>query len=250
MTETQTRTPALLSPSTPTGNAVQADEKDGYSPLRHAVAQHIETLQRDYCKNRSYAVRTLAQLRRGIGRQATELSELWGLLGIEEFHAKRLARGQAPASEAVAERAERAAHIAVTLWALHQQSERTAVTHRSDGTSVGAAVRRLMSGAESDEGIRKRFVRAGSASTLAVMAQRLRELVVLFRANEIPVPLDYGLLAEQLEEWQRPGGPARIRQAWGRGFHAYRAPKSGSLPTEPLPQAQTETTTNEMKEDE
>ncbi|MFG3001814.1 type I-E CRISPR-associated protein Cse2/CasB [Streptomyces sp. NPDC048340] len=254
MTDIHDRTSPPSGPGGPTrdgdGDGEQAGREHSYSPLRSAVAQRVLNLQRDYCADRPYAVAALARLRRGVGRQATELPELWGLLGMEGFHAQHFAQWQAPAGEEAAERAERAAHIAVTLWALHQQSERTVFMHRSDGTSVGAAVRRLMSGADSDEGIRKRFVRAGSASTLDVVAQRLRELVVLFRAHESPVPLDYGLLAEQLDQWQRPGGPPRIRQAWGRGYHAYRAPKANAVPPAEVPQARTETSPTEMKEDE
>ncbi|WP_234008819.1 type I-E CRISPR-associated protein Cse2/CasB [Streptomyces sp. Mg1] len=106
--------------------------------------------------------------------------------------------------------------------ALHQQSNRTKRMHVADGASLGTAVRRLMSGSDSDEPIRKRLLRAGTATSFDVLGQRLRELVVLLRTAEIP--LDYGLLAEQLDRWQKPGGPSLVRQAWGRSFHAYRPP--------------------------
>lgn len=220
-------------------------------PLRHAVTRHIRTLQNEYFADRPHAVQTLARLRRGVGRQAAEIPDLWGLVGVEQFYEAQFAQWQMPADEAEAEalRAERAAHVAVTLWALHQQSNRTKRMHVADGPSMGTAVRRLMSGTDSDEPIRKRLVRAGTATTLDVLAQRLRDLIVLLRAAA--VPLDYGLLAEQLDQWQTPGGPSRVRQAWGRSFHAYRAPASrpakngdGVAPATP------EIAANEMKENE
>src|SRR5262249_42686490 len=124
-------------------------------------------------------------------------------------------------------RAENAMHVAVTLWALHQQSHREADMHQTGGPGLGAAVRRSMPDNDIDKPIRKRFVRAATSSSLDVLAQRLREIVVLLRAEAIP--LDYGLLAEQLFQWQQPGGPAQVHRAWGRSFHSYR-PKPTGIP--------------------
>ncbi|GGZ96736.1 hypothetical protein GCM10010371_65810 [Streptomyces subrutilus] len=226
-------TPTIPAPARTQAAPRQPVTKAG--PLRHAITRHINTLQNDYLTDRPHAVQALARLRRGVGRQATEMPDLWGLVGVEQFHAAWLAERQLPAGETQTLRAEQAAHIAVTLWAVHQQSNRTRRMHVADGPSLGSAVRRLMAGTDADEAIRKRLVRAGAATTLDVMSQRLRDLVVLLRTAE--VPLDYGLLAEQLAHWQQPGGPARIRQAWGRSFHAYRAP------ARPAPQDSTDTAT-------
>lgn len=237
--------PSVPAPSRSSTSRRRADTPFG--PLRHAVSQHVQILQNDYRADRSHAVQAVARLRRGVGRQATELPDLWGLVGIEQFQQAYFDQLGAPAGERTALRAERAAHVAVTLWALHQQSNRAMSMHVSGGLSMGAAVRRLMAGSDSDEPIRKRLVRAGTATTLDVLAQRLRDLVVLLRAAEIP--LDYGLLAEQLDQWQRPGGPSQVRQAWGRSFHAQRAAspdatKDRGIPTQP------DIPANEMKEDE
>ncbi|KJY26254.1 hypothetical protein VR44_30555 [Streptomyces katrae] len=201
--------------------------------MRWAVTARVSSLQEGYRKDSPRAVQDLARLRRGIGRQANETPDLWGLLGIEQFYAAQ--PEDRPLSEAKAVRAERAAHVAVTLWALHQQSNRTKAMHADDGASLGAAVRRLMAGTESDEPIRKRLLRAGTATTFDVLSHRLRELVVLLRKAEIP--LDYGLLADHLEQWQKPGGPTRVRQAWGRDFHAYRRPTDPERPRNSTPEA-------------
>ncbi|WUX13296.1 type I-E CRISPR-associated protein Cse2/CasB [Streptomyces sp. NBC_01439] len=193
-------------------------------------------------------MQALARLRRGVGRQPTETPDLWGMVGVEAFHTAYLARRGRPAGEAETLRAERSAHAAVTLWAVHQQSNRSRGMHVAGGPSLGTAVRRLMSGTDADDPVRKRLVRAGTASSLDVLAQRLRDLVTLLRAAE--VPLDYGLLAEQLDQWQRPGGPGQVRQAWGRSFHAYRAPNPRTAKDGDVPVVQLETAANEMRENE
>jgi CRISPR system Cascade subunit CasB len=128
------------------------------------------------------------------------------------------------------EHAEEALHLAVTLWALHQQSHRTMDMH-STGYGLGRAVRVLMSktapaaegagAAKSapalDEPLRRRFVRVGTAASLEVLGQRLREIVLLLRKSE--VPLDYALLADQLYRWQLDSAQAGVRREWGRDFH-------------------------------
>ncbi|MFD9337193.1 type I-E CRISPR-associated protein Cse2/CasB [Streptomyces sp. NPDC060028] len=246
MTDPAPQIPAPASPSEPRLSQAQvAVAAQGLGRLGQSVAQRIRTLQQDYSHDSSQAVQALARLRRGIGRQANEMPDLWGLLGIEQFYAAQPDGHRI--SEAEALRAERAAHVAVTLWALHQQSNRTKRMHVADGASLGTAVRRLMTGTDSDEPIRKRLLRAGTATTFDVLARRLRELVVLLRKADIP--LDYGLLAEHLDRWQKPGGPSQVRQAWGRSFHAYRpSADAGRLESDVPEGPETVASTNETKD--
>jgi CRISPR system Cascade subunit CasB len=178
-----------------------------------AVTAHIGRLQYGYRNDRPEAVAALARIRRGAGKPAGEIPDLWGLTGTEQLYA-------AGWSETRTTQAENAVHTAVTLWALHQQSHRAADMHVAGGPELGSAVRRLMPDAELDEPTRKRFVRAGTASSLNVLAQRLRDLVLLLRREAIP--LDYGLLADQLFQWQQPGGHGQVHRSWGRSFHAHR----------------------------
>ncbi|EGX58184.1 CRISPR-associated Cse2 family protein [Streptomyces zinciresistens K42] len=191
-------------------------------PVGAAVHQRIGVLQRGYLDDRSDAVGALARLRRGIGRPAGETPDLWGLIGTEPLY-ERYERGDL--TEEAMGRAEEAAYAAVTLWSLHQQSHHTARMHRRPGPELGAAVRRLHPGTEIDEPTRKRFVRAGTAATPAELGGRLRDLVLLMRRES--VPLDYGLLADQLHTWQQAGGPARVRRSWGRSYLAVRPVPAG-----------------------
>ncbi|RDG38923.1 type I-E CRISPR-associated protein Cse2/CasB [Streptomyces corynorhini] len=192
-------------------------------PVGAAVHQHITWLQRGYLDDRSDAVGALARLRRGIGRPAGETADLWGLIGTEPLHELYERR---ELTEGALQQAEEAAHAAVTLWSLHQQSHHAARMHRRPGLELGAAVRRLAPGAEIDEPTRKRFVRAGAAATPVVLAGRLRELVLLLRREAIA--LDYGLLADQLQTWQSPGGTQSVRRSWGRSYLAAPRPASDS----------------------
>ncbi|WP_346342064.1 type I-E CRISPR-associated protein Cse2/CasB [Streptomyces sp. SID2563] len=178
-----------------------------------AVHQHITALQSRYLQDESDAVAALARLRRGVARAPGEVPDLWGLTGTEPLY-ERYAQGAFSEEEFLC--AEEAAHTAVTLWSLHQQSHHVSRMHRRPGPELGTAVRRLTPGGAIDEPTRRRFVRVGTAATPVVLATRLRELVLLLRREEIP--LDYGLLADQLHQWTLPGGAQGVRRSWGRSY--------------------------------
>ncbi|WP_055693556.1 type I-E CRISPR-associated protein Cse2/CasB [Streptomyces prasinopilosus] len=203
------------------------------------AAAHIVPWQEGYLQDRSQAVAALARLRRGAGRAAGELPDLWSLIDTDPLHGTGGAGGTGDTADPHAPhgparrlgereliRAEDALHAALTLWAFHQQS-RGAPMHRRHTrerpAGLGAAVRRLMPADGIDEPVRKRLVRAGSAPDLVTLTQRLRDLVSLLRREDIP--LDYALLAGQLYVWQWPDGPAAVRRRWGRSFHEQRRPR-------------------------
>lgn len=213
----------LPAPSTSTSTSGSDRRAHRLGPVGSAVHQHITTLQGRFLKDRSDAVAALARLRRGVGRAPGETPDLWGLTGTEPLH-ERHARGAFSEEEFL--RAEEAAHAAVTLWSLHQQSHHIARMHRRPGPELGTAVRRLAPGAGIDEPTRKRFVRAGTATTPVVLSTRLRELVLLLRREGIP--LDYGLLADQLCQWTLPGGAQRVRRSWGRSYLVVPKPESAA----------------------
>ncbi|MFF2727768.1 type I-E CRISPR-associated protein Cse2/CasB [Streptomyces sp. NPDC058008] len=194
------------------------------------AADHLAPLQRGYLADQSREVAALARLRRGAGREAGQLPDLWSLIDTGPLHAPP--EGARPLDESDLVRAEDALHVALTLWALHQQSRPTGM-HQPDRTDrrrgLGTAVRRMMQPGEIDEPLRKRLVRAGSAPDLATLAQRLRDIVVLLRREDIP--LDYALLAGQLYTWQRPGGADIVRREWGRSFHAWHDKRASEQPS-------------------
>src|SRR5262249_34285892 len=109
-------------------------------PVGGSAAQHIAQLQRGYRQDRPGAVAALARIRRGAGKPPGEIPDLWGLTGTDLLFIA--APGWGEGARMV--RAENAMHVAVTLWALHQQSHREADMHQTGGPGLGAAVRRSM----------------------------------------------------------------------------------------------------------
>lgn len=252
---------------TPTPPAFPGRARAGGSPLRdrplslpqQAVSHTIGRLQAGYRQDVPWAVAAVARLRREAGRDAHTSPTAWGLDHLETLSELREERrvseqeerdgGNAvPAyfssaahirQEERERREDMAVHIAVTLWALHQQSLRDEPMHLS-GWSLGRAVRRLAHGRtgvrdsgaavdgtgpdpvverveDASETVRRRFVRIGTASDTDVLATRLREMVLLLRSARIP--LDYAFLADQLLLWQEENRRDDVRRAWGRDFH-------------------------------
>ena len=186
-----------------------------------AVDERIRRLQAGYLRDHSEAVATLAKLRRGAGKTIEDVPELVGLTIDHRFYETfDVHDPRTPAAEA-------AVHEALTLYALHQQSKRDKGMHRR-GRDFGAAVRRLMPPGDIDEPLRKRFVQAQTSNNRGTRLDRLRGIVQLLRAED--VPLDYGLLADQLFDARTPAGAERVRRSWGRGFQAYRPDRSASDP--------------------
>jgi CRISPR system Cascade subunit CasB len=208
----------------PAGSAPPGHDRSP-DPAGQATARCILRLQRLYRQDNPAAVANLARLRRGAGRTAHTVQDHWGLGGLEEL-ADILADGRTPVRRA---HAEEAVYLAVTLWALHQQSIRDGDMHRPRWT-LGRAVRTLMqekngSGPDDElnDPLRKRLVRVGTAESIESIAVRLREIVLLLRNAQ--VPLDYGRLADQLYRWQSRTERAAVRREWGREFHL--APRTG-----------------------
>ncbi|MGW2339475.1 type I-E CRISPR-associated protein Cse2/CasB [Streptomyces sp. NPDC001661] len=198
------------------------------------AARDLARWQRGYLADESHAVAALARLRRGAGREAGQLPDLWSLINTGPLH--QPAPGTRPFSEQELGYAEDALHTALTLWALHQQSRGTGM-HQADRPAnrrgLGAAVRRMMPANEIDEALQKRLVRAGTAPDLPTLAPRLRDIVLLLRREDIA--LDYALLAGQLYVWQRPGGPDVVRREWGRSFHARLGTPGAQTPASDTP---------------
>ncbi|MFJ4683745.1 type I-E CRISPR-associated protein Cse2/CasB [Streptomyces sp. NPDC088789] len=274
-----------MAPQSPVPASVAADEHDeathrGERANRDlrlaglAVSQVVGRLQSGYRRDAPWAVASVARLRREAGRDAYVSPGSWGLVHLETLAelretqrmAEQEARGAGRAAPAYLtssgylsredqeRREDNGVHLAVTLWALHQQSLRDAPMH-VPGWPLGRAVRRLAHGGtgthdggttrgtdtdrapdaesdaatarpasveEADGPVRKRFVRVGNASDIEVLATRLRELVLLLRSSRIP--LDYARLADHLTRWQDENARDEIRRIWGRDFHRrYRA---------------------------
>ncbi|ROT31157.1 type I-E CRISPR-associated protein Cse2/CasB [Micromonospora sp. HM5-17] len=155
------------------------------------------------------AVSALARLRRGIGRTPGFDYTLERYLRVPEH-----LLGYRPPDDAEATDAEYAVHDAVTLYALHQQSRREQM--HVDGRGLGQAMADLVLRAAGPEGVRRRFAALGTASTYQESVYHLRSLITMLREHQIP--LDYGLLADDLVTLRGPDGRSRVQTIWGREF--------------------------------
>jgi CRISPR system Cascade subunit CasB len=171
------------------------------------VTARVTQLQHGYLQRRPAGVAALAKLRRGVGKPVGAVADLWQLT-LEGVPLPPRYGDEATINE-------RAAHTALTLYALHQQS-RSEPMHRS-GQSIGAAARILARRTTSSEATRRRFEALGTASTFEEVSHHARGLISQFRTHGIP--LDYGRFADQLVGLLHPASADRVRLSWGRDFY-------------------------------
>ncbi|MFJ4570762.1 type I-E CRISPR-associated protein Cse2/CasB [Streptomyces sp. NPDC088846] len=198
----------------------QTKEPSIQNLVEQATRTYIAQLQPRYLGDQPAAVAELARLRRGAGKRAHQVKDLWGIGALEDL--AELLEGRHDSDRL--EKAEEAVFLTSTLWALHQQSRRDQGMY-AKGRSLGGAVRSLIrlkdsSGTDDEESpLRKRLVRVGTAESLDSVAVRLREIVLLLRTAPEPLPLDYARLAGQLYRWQHRPERAGVQREWGREFH-------------------------------
>jgi CRISPR system Cascade subunit CasB len=144
----------------------------------------------------------LAALRRGIGREPGSVPAMWRYYTALDHEGRLTAR-------------LRAEHIALTLYATHQQSL-PAPAHYS-GTGLGEAILALRcSGKFSPDAVDRRFNAAATATSLDEAAYHLRGLVRQLR--NVPQSLDYTRLWKDLIDWQHPEHVGRVRRRWGAQY--------------------------------
>lgn len=170
----------------------------------------------------------LAEWRRATGKAPEKEPVVWGsILGASPVSTKSEAllperfvgRGDSPSPE------EWGAFTALTLYATHQQSQTTGMhqvkssdvaDHKwapdlSFGHAAGLLAR--TTGSKSTKGRFDSIVTAQSPDTLTY---HLRSFIQLLRTEKIP--LDYGALADDLQQLQRPDRRPKVLLRWGRDF--------------------------------
>lgn len=153
----------------------------------------------------------LADLRRGIGKSPGAVPEMW------RFYTTLTPDGGVT-SGLVAE------HLALTLFAVHQQS-RPRLVHLK-GVGLGTAILALRtSGKFSEQAVDRRFGAAATATSVAEVGIHLRGLVTQLRPMDQPI--DYTQLMFDLRGWQNPEWLSRVRRRWGSQYFAPRAVAAG-----------------------
>jgi CRISPR system Cascade subunit CasB len=185
------------------------------------VTRKVEYLQK--YRDNSGGKAALANLRHGIGRKPGEIPELWGMI-FEDMPEELDSKG----GEASA--AEWAIYTALTLYALHQQSNSQPMHCAGDsdkGKSIGTAAAALVHSEDDLDGVLKRMNIAVTSTTVSELAYRLRDIVQFLR-NEA-ITLDYGRLAADLYDFHYPESAERVKLQWGRDFYrAYGAKKNNN----------------------
>lgn len=193
-----------------------------------AVDERAARLQARYLAGDPSAVAALARLRRGVG-QDTGAS-----LDILEFTVLDVPERDQTADPT---HGENAVHVAMTLFALHQQSGGARMHVASRG--VGTALRALHQGTGPiPEPIQRRFRVLGTSDSFPEVTHHLRGAVQLLRGAGIP--LDYGRLADQLVRWQQSHGN-EVRLQWGREFYRTDRPAKDADADTPATDSATDT---------
>ena len=174
------------------------------------VNRKIGSLQARYLASGSTARAELAQLRHAVGKPVGSVPTVWdltlqGVPGTDNWTSDRPTRN------------EIASHLTMTLYATHQQSKSIGMHRR--GWGVGRSTRLLADRSHSGDAVRRRFEVLGTSESIEEVSIHARGLVGQLRASDIP--LDYGLLADQLVSMQFPEGFNRVRLQWGRDFYRY-----------------------------
>jgi CRISPR system Cascade subunit CasB len=196
------------------GTGVTADPPPRVVTTREFVARQVSRIQAGYVRRPQApsSRAALAQLRRGVGRAVGDVPEILELT---------VNSGAPPAWSDAPTRDEVAIHTAMTLYAVHQQSQ-SAPMHDprvAFGTALGAL--RYSDGQE-NPGVIRRFQAMGTASDLTELVHHARTLVTLLRSGGRP--FDYGRFAEDLVRYQTPWRTNAVRLKWGRDFYRVAAP--------------------------
>jgi len=163
----------------------------------------------------SAAKSTLAQLRRGAGKHPGSSPELWEITldGLPESFISKEWQGQ-PTN------GEWAVHIALTLYALHQQGHHYKTDSMSkDGEKFGRAIRKLAPTSDDLPRIKRRFDAAVTSESIEELSHHLRGLIQLLKADSIR--LDYPDLSQDLYWFQTQKIRDSIRLKWGQDFYRY-----------------------------
>lgn len=181
------------------------------------VGRKVAAIQNAYLSTagRSKGARELAALRHAAMREPGDVPDTWAL-EFEGMPDGLVGRGDDSSY------GEWAAHAALTLYAIHQQSQSIPMHQRGREHGLGQATRQLVRcaadryGALEQGELPRRFAALVTAESFSESMHYARQLVGQLRGEAIP--LDYALLAQQFYDLQFPEKADGVRRAWGRGF--------------------------------
>ena len=184
--------------------------------LGKALDGRLDRLQSEYLAGAPRARADIAKLRRALGKPTGSVPEVWEYTVAAVPSSLQWDRDEPT-------RAEDAAHAALTLFALHQQSM-TVPAHQHN-ISFGHAVGRLTQREErSQQAVTRRFMAVATAGSMDEMLNHIRGLVTQLHSAQIG--FDYAQLADDLLKLLNPQRAQRVRLSWGRDFYRSAPPAS------------------------
>lgn len=177
------------------------------------VAGRVKALYERAAAGDSSAKGALAKLRRSVGQDLETQPEVWADV-LNGMPAEILGTGDAPSVW------EQAAHDALALFAVHQQSQPRLIHEK--GVGLGSATRRLANPSDAEQfesPVLRRFTSIVAAQDRATAIHHLRGLIQQLRAEGIG--LDYGMLARDLASLGTKGD-RNVRLRWSRELYTRR----------------------------
>ena len=179
--------------------------------LQRFVVAKVMRLYNQKSNGVSAATAQLAQLRRGVGDSPLQHPELLGIIlekedGTEGIPEQYRGKGDQPSN------AENAAYTALTLFALHQQSQNQPM-HNAE-VSFGNAVGKLVG--DTTASMKKRFDSLLTAQTENARQHYLRSLITLLRSEGLA--FDYGRFTVDYMYLLNPATRQKVLYRWNRDF--------------------------------
>lgn len=184
--------------------------------VRNFISSRIYSLYES--KNDSAVRATLAKMRRGVSKNPGETPEIWEVT-LADLPESLLGKKNTPSW------AEWAVHVALTLFALHQQGNNLKTEQMNKkGITLGTALHMLVKTPDDLARIKRRFDSVATSDSLDELSHHLRGLIQMMKAANIP--LDYSALGEDLYHYQNISTRDGVRLAWGRDFYRNYQPES------------------------
>lgn len=183
--------------------------------LQRFVSAKINRLRRQKDAGVSAAIAELAQLRRGAGKVPTGYPYLMCMVLVlenEDKEDKQAFPEQCRGKGDMPNDAEIAAYTALTLFALHQQSQNQPMHDAK--VSFGRAVGKLVGNTTSS--MKKRFDSLLTAQTENARQHYLRSLITLLRSKSIA--FNYGQFAVDYMYLQNPSTRKNVLYRWNSEF--------------------------------
>lgn len=183
--------------------------------LQRFVSTKINRLYLQKDAGVSAAIAELAQLRRGAGKVPTGYPHLMGMVLVLENEDKEDKQAFPEQCRGKGDRpndAEIAAYTALTLFALHQQSENQPMHDAK--VSFGRAVGKLVGNTTSS--MKKRFDSLLTAQTENARQHYLRSLITLLHSKSIA--FNYGRFAVDYMYLQNPSTRKNVLYRWNSEF--------------------------------